>query len=236
MMTSNNVKTTKMVVEKNESIETIKKHDAFVSKPMMSLLDKTYDIPSPHKTDAKQSRGQKTRKFKCKSIIIDHKPKHLGKDDKTDIIANSRIENVLKTSKHYWEKVSTICSNIENVSLVERTRITENNKTDYNANFRGLNSKTQKSGKKHNKYTKLYDLTELPERSNIYACRTSRSSTAQENHASPLGETVNRPELVNSCVIVMSKRVVDKSSVEPIAPVDITKSKLLIETKYESYE
>jgi hypothetical protein len=52
------MKTTNMVVEKNESTGkectyTLKKNDASVTKPKMSLLDKNYNNPLPYKTTAK---------------------------------------------------------------------------------------------------------------------------------------------------------------------------------------
>jgi hypothetical protein len=121
----------------------------------------------------------------------------------------------------------------KNASLIEPT--VKINKTNFNTISKSFNWKTQKSGKKQIKYTKLYDLTELLERPNIYVCHTSRSSSAQEKHANPQRESINRPKLVNTCIIVMNKRTVDKSSVEPIAPADTTRSKLLIGTKYELY-
>jgi hypothetical protein len=54
--------------------------------------------------------------------MIDNKLKKNRKNDiTTDIIVNVRSENILKTSKNYQKKVSTICINVEDVTLVERT-------------------------------------------------------------------------------------------------------------------
>lgn len=119
-----------------------------------------------------------------------------------------------------------ICSNIDDASLVEGTA--GKCKTNCNADSSGFISKTQRLGKKRIKYTKLYALTEIPERSDTYTRCIPKSSGAEERLANPGGETVNITELKSSCSTDMNKKVEDKSSVEPFAPVDTTRSKFLI--------
>jgi hypothetical protein len=72
-----------MFVEKNESIGkectyTLKKNDASVVKPKMSVLDKNYDKPLPYQTTTNLSRGQRSKILQYESIINDNKPKNIG--------------------------------------------------------------------------------------------------------------------------------------------------------------
>jgi hypothetical protein len=186
---------------------------------MNKIIDKyTYIIPISDKAIKSPDNS-----LEEKSVALDNKA-----------ISENRS---VKKSKNQRKKMSKGCSSLDVISNESMSikSATKENKTNFSDPSKTFNNETRNSGRRRIKYTKLYELTEIPEKCDIHSSFSPISSKVQENYVSPEEETVYRPELVNSCITVMNKRLVVKSSVEPIAPVDTKMSKLLIGTKYESY-
>lgn len=137
----------------------------------------------------------------------------------------NQFENSFKTSKNYRKKMFKICSGIEDISLVKR--IVDKNETNASLNPKGVHLKSQKSRKSRIKYTKLYELTEIPDRSNIHTYYKPTSSNVHKMLVSPQENFVDKPSFVK-CYTISSNEIAEKSSVEPITPVLASKSKLFI--------
>lgn len=222
-MTANVKRTTMVVEEIKSSKKEFTAKNALTAKPKTSLSDKLFKKPSPCKTDARPLRDRESK-------ILEDIPKSAedvqNKIEKTatatDVKIKKQPDDLPKTSKNFRKKMSKICSGLEDVSLVERTA--EQDQTNSMAKPR--DSKTQKTRKSRIMYTKLYDLSEIPDKSNIRAGCTPRSSNVEEIHIIPGEKCVDEPQLINCHTVLNDEKIVKKSSVEQT--IDSTKSKTFI--------
>jgi hypothetical protein len=222
---SSDRKTTKMVDEDTGFVRKefkAKNFNAFFAKPRTSLLDKLHKKPNPYETDTKPFRDQKSSILQQKPKMTDKNLQKIETTATTVDVKINKCENILKTSKNYRKKASKIRSGTEDISLVKR--IVDKNETNSSLSLGGLHSKKQELRKSRIKYTKLYELTEIPDRANIHTCQIS--SNVHKMLISPQRKSVDKPLLLKK--YTLNNEIVEKSPVKPITPVDTSRSKLLI--------
>lgn len=156
-------------------------------------------------------------------------------------VISKQFENTVKTPTNKRKKIQKLGS--RDVLLKEPLAVKNSankNQTHFSDRSRSLNSKTQHTGRIRIKYTKLYELTEIPDRSSILTCCTPKTLlNMDEIYINPPEKTVDKLVLVNSYTVLNKENNVQFIGREnhlctSKQPVVTSQSKFLMCIKYNT--
>jgi hypothetical protein len=135
----------------------------------------------------------------------------LEKISNASAVKTEQSENTEKTSKNKRKKI--LKAGLGDVILKEP--LTVKNPANKNQAYfsdipRSLNSKTQNKKRIRIKYTKLYEITELPDKFSIPTyCTPKTPPNMDKIHINPRRESVDKLELVNNYTVLNKEKSIE---------------------------